>query len=537
MRAQTGREHTERGLSRLLSMLRERWWIVVLTMIVLGALAYAVSLVLPPRYSATAVVVYSADDAQLASQAFSSGDTAEIPRNIANDALILGSQAFAERVEEVMASGLGAAELGRSLSVTADAKLDVIEVTSTRSDPREAAAIANAFATQFVERRQSDIAAALEQAQGLLQERIDSLPEEEASSAYGIALKQRFDDLAVLLSLRVSDYSVLEEAAVPESASFPNTLLNVGIGLLAGLVVGLSALAVLSRRDRRSKSKATLERIMELPVIASTPKVGRKSRGSSAGDNPAIGFREGNEVLLESMRMLRSNLKVLGFGETTRTLLITSATPGEGRSTLAASLAISMTLAGDRVVLVDADLRNPSLHKYLGIPNTHGLTDVFLDRTSSWMDKIQAVDLRSLISPHIELARDPSGKNAPVTKFVCLTSGPPVGNPSEVMESGAIAGVLAELKGITDYVIVDGPPLLTTSDALVLARSVDALVLASGLGRETSEDALQVKQLLEQAELTALGVVVCGAKPGTREAHYYDPHPSEPEEELLFEES
>jgi len=517
-------------------MLRERWWVVILTMLVLGALAYAVSLAVPDRFAATALLAYSADDANLASQALSSTGTADTPHNIANDALRLQTPAFAEQVATVMAGGLTAADLRGSLEVTADPRLDIIEVTSTNSDARQAAAVANAFATEFVEGRQRDTYAALKQAQTLLQERIETLSEEEASSAYGIALKQRLDDLSVLLSLGVSDYSVLEKAAVPASAYFPDRLLGLGIGLLAGLLLGLLALAILSRLGRRIKSKATLERIMELPVIASVPLVGRRSKRSSVDDNPAIGFREGNEPLLESMRMLRSNLKVLGFGETKRTLLVTSATPGEGRSTLAANLAISMALAGDRVVLVDADLRNPSLHTYLGISNIHGLGDVLLDRTSTWMDKIQAVDLRGLIAPDIELARDPLGKDAPVTKFVCLTGGPPINSPSEIMESGAIAGVLAELKGITDYVIVDGPPLLTASEALILARSVDTLILASGLGRETAEDALQVKQLLEQAEMTALGIVVCGAKPGPREARYYD-LPPEQEEDPFFEES
>ncbi|MBN1632261.1 MAG: hypothetical protein JW990_21095, partial [Thermoleophilia bacterium] len=323
MRAQPGREEPESGLRRFLSILRERWWVVILTMIVLGALAYAASLAIPPRYGTTALLAYSADDANLASHALSSTGTAETPHNIANDALRLQTPAFAEQVAKAMTVGRTAAELRGSLEVTADPRLDIIEVTSTGSDARQAAAVANAFATEFVESRQRDTSAALRQAQTLLQERIDALSEEETSSAYGIALKQRLDDLSLLLSMGVSDYSVLENAAVPESAYFPNRLLGLGIGLLAGLSLGLLALAILSRLDRRITSKATLERIMELPVIASVPLVGRRSIRSSAGGNPAIGFREGNEPLLESMRMLRSNLKVLGFGETKRTLLVT----------------------------------------------------------------------------------------------------------------------------------------------------------------------------------------------------------------------
>jgi protein-tyrosine kinase len=212
------------------------------------------------------------------------------------------------------------------------------------------------------------------------------------------------------------------------------------------------------------------------------------------------------------MRSVRSNLKVLGFGESKRSVLITSVGPGEGKSTLAVNLAISMALAGDRVILVDADLHNPMIHQYLGIPNTEGLTDVLVERDVPWSSKMKAVELSHFVSPEIEAARQAAGKEAPVNKFLCLTSGTVTGNPAELLESPALADVLSELQGISDYVIVDSPPMLVAADSLTLARSVDALVLASMLGRDTGEQMLEARQLLSRAEITPLGIVLCGVR-------------------------
>ena len=512
----------------------KRWWVIVLTMVVLGAIAYGVSMVLTPRYSATAQLVYSADQAQLASQALSSTGTAEPPHNISNDALELKTPAFAKRVAQTLGGGFSAAELRESIEVGTDARLDVIEVTATGPDAKATATVANAFATQFVTEREQDTVAALTKAQQLLQERIDALSEEDAASEYGVDLRRRSDDLAVLLSLGVRDYSVLEEATVPESPYFPNSLLNLGIGLLAGLVLGLLAAFMLGRLDRQVGSRRSLQQIVELPVIGSTPFISRASAKPPAGNNPAVGFREGNETLLESMRMVRANLKSLGFGESKRSVLITSAKPAEGRSTLAVNLAISMALAGDRVVLVDADLRDPALHLYLGLPNDRGLSDVLIDRNASWTERIQAVDLRQFVPANMDFASAQVGNVAPVTKFVCLTSGRALADPSGLVGSGAMTEIVAELQGITDYVILDGPPLLSAPEALVLSQGVDALILAGNLSRVKPAEAVQVREFLDGAEVTSLGMVICAArKSQIRQIDYYTPRPVDQDEELI----
>jgi|WetSurMetagenome_2_1015567.scaffolds.fasta_scaffold43505_2 polysaccharide biosynthesis transport protein len=497
------------GIARSTSVIRERWWLVLLSAVIVGAITFGVSVLLTPRYSATAQLSYSQNDAQLASQALSSAGTPRDFHNVSNDALILQTSAFAERVTGVLKGAVGADELRSSVTITSNRDSGLIEVTAAGSDSSLVVDIANTYAEEYVKLRQEESQSALTKAQELLKARIDGMTEPDASSAYGISLKQRYDDLSVLMSLGLKEYKVIQEASPPTSAYFP--YLNLLIGLVAGLILGLIVIRMLNRFDRRVKDQATLEKVMDLPVIATVPQI-MVGKGKSRTGLLPVGFTNGNEGLLESMRMLRSNLKVLGFGESKRSVLITSVGPGEGKSTLAVNLALSMALSGDRVVLVDADLRNPRIHQYLGIPNGEGLAEVLTAGDLSWSSKIKAVDLSQFVAPDLVAARQAGGKEAPVNKFLCLTSGSVTGDPVEMLESEAMADVLSEIQGISDYVIVDSPPMLIASDSLILARSVDALVLASMLGRDTDDEMLEVRQLLSRAEITPLGIVICGAR-------------------------
>ena len=505
-------------LARLLANLRERWWIVLASVIVLGGLAFVISLLLESRYSATAQLEQDRYNTKAISKALEDAGTAGLPEDsIPSDALTLQTSAFAERVSEALGASLSADELRASISTASDSEAPVIYVTATGSEADLVATVANAFAEEFVKYRQEEVQRLLQSALALVQERI-------RDSGSSLELEERSDAIDLLLSSQVADYEVLERATAPASPYWPKPILNLVWGLVAGLVLGLVAAISLGALDRRIKDQATLERVMDLPVLGAMPAPSRpRGATGSLGKNATVGFRKGNELLLESMRMLRSNLKVLGFGDTRRSVLVTSTAPGEGKSTLAVNLALSMALAGDRVILVDADLRNPSIDRYLSIPNTHGLAEALTDRSVGWSERIQAVDLAPFVDQRLITAKRPTDSETTVSKFLCLPSGALPGSPTEVLESPAMGDLLAELQGISDYVILDGPPMLMASDSLVLAQLVDAVILASALGRETVTEAKQVRQLLARAEIQALGLVICGGKPQPHDSYYYRP--------------
>ncbi|MBN1458132.1 MAG: hypothetical protein JXA57_01260, partial [Armatimonadetes bacterium] len=293
------RAQRPRRFARCLAMLRERWWVVVLVTVLGGAIAFGVSQLLEPQYRATAQVVYSARDAQLASQALSASGTAGLVHNVAGDALALQTTAFSERVGRVAGVAMSSDELRAAVSVAADPVTDLIEITATGSDPAEAATIANAFATEFIVMRQEDTQALLTEAEDLVQARIDTMTPAEAGSDYSLALQQQRDTLEMLQSMEITDYEILQEAEPPLTADSPRPFRNLLIGLGSGLLAGLLLALLLGHLDRRIKDPGTLEDVMDLPVLGAMPGAPRKSGRSSAG-HPAVGFRRANDGLLES---------------------------------------------------------------------------------------------------------------------------------------------------------------------------------------------------------------------------------------------
>jgi Mrp family chromosome partitioning ATPase/capsular polysaccharide biosynthesis protein len=516
MSAHTDYGERGHGLARFVGTVRERWWLIFATVVVLGGAAFAVStFLLEPRYSATAQVTYSQRDADAVSKALTDAGTAGLPKTLSSDALILRTSAFTERVSKAMGGSLSPDLLRSSLGVSTVPGVEVIDIKATASQADLAANVANACAEEFVKTRQEELRGLLQSALEFVQGRIASLAPAEQSSGISSALEQQKYALSSLLSSTLADYKMLEKASIPASPYFPRPYFNLVLGLAAGFVLGLVLAILRGSLDRRIKELALLERVMDLPVLGAMPA----APGKQSGKRNGVGYRKGNEPLLEATRMLRSNLKVLGFGDTKRSILITSTAPDEGKSVLAINLTLSMALAGDRVILVDADLRNPSIDRYLDIPNTKGLGDALADGSVGWSETIKAVDLAPFVDPRLMSSRNAAEDESGVSKFLCLTSGTLPTNPTELLESPAMASLLAELQGYSDYVIVDGPPMLATSDSLILAQSLDAVILASTLGRETAAQARQVRQLLARADIQALGLVVCGTRSRDREGY------------------
>ena len=519
----TATEQGERGsaVARFFGALQERWWLILCTVIIAGGIAFGVSLLLESKYATAADIIYSAGDAEEVSKALTDAGRAGLVHNISTDAVEIKTSEFAARAIRALGDSVTVRQLLAAIDASADPEADVIRIQAVSSDPALAADMANACADGFILQRKTSIQNKLQDALDFVQGRIDSLTTAEKDSTRGEQLEGQLYALERLMADDIADYRVLEKAAVPTTPYYPKPFINLLYGVIAGLVFGLFLALILGSLDRRIKDAAALERIMDLPVLGAMPMASRKQSGRPSGKNSAVGFRKGNEAILESMRMLRSNLKVLGFGDTKRSVLITSTAPAEGKSTLAVNLALSMALAGDRVILVDADLRNPAIHKYLNVPNENGLGDALTDNSVSWSERIQAVELAPFVDERLISSRPAGEVEPPVSKFLCLTSGTLPANPTEMLESSVSANLLADLQGISDYVIVDGPPMLMASDSMILAQSVDAVILASTLGKETAAEAKQVRQLLSRAEIQALGLVVCGSRPQIRDNYYY----------------
>ena len=440
-------------------------------------------------------------------KALTDAGTAGLPKTISSDVLVLRTSAFTQQLAETLGGEVDQEEIRASLQTQVIADVGLIEVHATASQADSAADLANAAAEQFIEVRQEETRELLRSALGFVRDRLDSLTPAEQTSDLRIELAQYEFALERLLRSPVADYKILERATPPSSPYTPRPLINMLLGAAAGLVIGILLALLVNSLDRRVRDRSTLERVLDLPTLGAIPT----TRGKRGG-KPVVGFGQNSEALLDSLKALRTNLKVLGFGETKRTVLITSTDEGEERSALAVDLTLTMALSGDRVILVDADLRGPKIHEYLGIPNTQGLGDVLTGAGTEWSELIQPVDLLPYVDKTTTPSAETSDTEPTVSKFLCLTSGTRPDDPAAALGSGVLPNLLAELQGYSDYVIVDGPPATTVSDSLILARSVDAVIVTSTLRGQTVAETRQVRQLLARAEIEPLGVVLCGTR-------------------------
>lgn len=291
-------------------------------------------------------------------------------------------------------------------------------------------------------------------------------------------------------------FKSLDSAVLPTEQSSPNTRLVVALGLLIGLAIGVAYAFLRNVFDRRIRSSERLERETGLPVIGMIPYNKHFTESEriviSQGANDVHHSSSEHDVA-EAMRELRTNLKFMDVDNPPRTIVVTSSLPGEGKSTVAANLAIAIAASGENVVVVDGDLRRPSVARIFGVLPGVGLTDVLIGRA----------ELQDVLQPW--------GENG---RLSVLGAGSVPPNPSELLGSNAMHTVVEELSRQA-IVLIDAPPLIPVTDAAILtARTDGALILA--YARRTTYDAMtHALQNLERVKGRALGVILNGLPRGS----------------------
>jgi len=321
---------------------------------------------------------------------------------------------------------------------------------------------------------------------------------------------------ARLQGTRDSNVVVVDRALVPRGPYRPSLRRNLGLGLLIGLGLGLGVAFFLEYLDRSLKTPDDVERILGLPLLAVIPDVSSGSdgygyarpyygRGRSTHAGPprrvyaegvASPLPHGTRIELlpqtmprlavsEAYRSLRTAL-LLSTAAGLKSVVVSSAIPGEGKTAISANLAIVLAQLGKQVLLVDADLRKPRLHEVFGVPNRVGLVNVL---TGS------ATEANVILQTQVpNLSFTPSGPMPP--------------NASELLSSERMLDFVAKAYQRFDYVVLDSPPALPVTDATVLAAMADGLVLCVGAGMVLREDARACRQRFQLAEIRVLGVAL-----------------------------
>jgi len=200
----------------------------------------------------------------------------------------------------------------------------------------------------------------------------------------------------------------------------------------------------------------------------------------------------------EAYRTLRTNLSFYSLDNQLRTLVVTSAAPEEGKSTTIANLAVTMAQGGKRTVLVDCDLRRPTLHEIFSLPQQPGLTDMMLEE-----------------------AAEPPLQQTEVENLWLLASGPPPPNPADLLGSQKFDDILAKVTGMADIVLFDAPPVVAVTDASVLGARLDGVLLVVSAGKTKREHAERAKIMLEKARVRLVGAVLTNAPKDSVIGGYY----------------
>jgi non-specific protein-tyrosine kinase len=287
---------------------------------------------------------------------------------------------------------------------------------------------------------------------------------------------------------------IAEPAQVPTRPIRPRTSTNTLLAIIVGALAAVGIAFLIEYLDDTVKTPDDVDRVTGLSTLGAIARF-----RDTGGARQLITWLHAQAPETEAYRVLRTNIQFSSVDKPVRTLLVTSASPSEGKSTTAANLAAVMAQTGQKIVLVDTDLRRPVMHKVLGVPNSTGLTTALLDASSFSLDG------------HLHPTQ--------VENLSVLTSGPIPPNPSELLGSHRMGDLIEQLLQYADLVIFDSPPVLAVTDAAVLGRQVDGVLLVTDAGQTREQALIQATQELRKTGANLLGVAL--NRLDTRRGGYY----------------
>lgn len=430
-----------------------RRWQVVLLLGVLGAAgAYAYATSLPSLYRATSSVFVSSPRGETTNELVQGFTFTE--KLVQSYSRLATMPAVLQPVIDSLELDTTPAALASSVTSSTPLNTVIIEVTVVNRSPEQAALIANAITKSLSETGQD-------------------LAQEGPSGAPSVALE------------------TVSTAQPPSRPFSPNTVLIVLTGLLVGLGVGVAYAVLREMLDTRVHDEKDLERVSDAPLLG---KVARKSRRDPAGITMRVMPRSTGA---EAYRRIQANLEFIDVDHRPRTIVVTSAVTRDGKSTTSVNLALALAERSPRVLLIDADLRRPSIAELCGVEPDVGLTTV----------------LRGAISAQEAIV--PGGDSLSVLPAGAL---PP--NPGQLLGSEAMRTLLATLSARYDYIVIDSPPLLSASDALGLAHIADGAIVVARYRSTRRGQLKDTIESLENVNARVLGIVLNQVKDRRSNVYY-----------------
>jgi succinoglycan biosynthesis transport protein ExoP len=512
-------------LREYLTVIRKWLWLIVLSTAIAAIPSFMASRSAPPIYQTTTTIMV--------------GQTIESPNPTSQDIWTAQSlaQTYVQLVKRqpilegaINALGLGMnwRALAGKVSVSLVEGTQLLEIKVLDTDPQRAKAMADEIANQlilqspttperaerekhraFVQQQIADLEAKIEAAQEQVAELEQSLT--TAFSARQIqdtqaqiqALQAQINtwrgNYAALLAFTQSGptnyLTIVEAAAVPTAPISPRTRYNVLLAATVGLILAVGAAFLLEYLDDTIKSPEDISQTLELITLGAIARI-----DGDTYEDKLITSKHPRSVIAEAYRILRTNIQFSAIDKPLKTIVVGSPNPIEGKSVTIANLGVVMAQAGARVVIVDSDLRRPVIHKIFNLPNTEGLTNALLQDRPLADGYLQSTEVENL---------------------QVLTTGPLPPNPSELLSSQKMTDLIENLKEEADVVLLDSPPSLAVTDAVVLASKADGMLLVADAGTTRRDSARQAKEDLMRVGANILGVVLNQLSVRSARSYYY----------------
>lgn len=483
----------EQGLSRYVETVRERLRVVIACFIIGLLVPIAYVIIADPVYEAQANLLITpvpTDNETLISLGVLR-ETNDPQREVDTATQLVTTTQVAEAAAQDLPGDPDPDELLGQVEANPVGQSNIIAITASGGSPEEARDIANAFANAAVDERTDELHTRIEDVLPSLRTRLDSL-DPESAAAQGLAT-----EIAQLETLVVGadpTMSLETPAVAPESPSSPKVMLSIIAGAVLGLLLGVLVAFGLRLLDPRLRREEQLGQIFRLPVLARVPKEAR------VGAKPLPRERL-SAAAIEAYRTLRATLVASRPVTGSRSILVTGPSAGGGKTTTAINLSSALAAAGFSVILIEADVRRPSIGRALDLEPQSGLISVLLEQSS--------LEDALVSSEHY-------GSN--LGMLLADVSGPSI---AELISLPVMRTVIDKAGELADYVIVDSPPLTEVIDALPLAGHVDQVLLVVRLGQSMLRQIKELGELLAGAGVTPAGVAVVGVSRRRRYYYYY----------------
>ncbi len=510
-------------IKQYLALIRRWSWLIVLSVVISGSVAFLVSKNTTSVYRAQARFLINEAPGARGGNEYSQILTAQ--RLAQTYVQIITTNQVMEETIRRLGLPFSPEELKGKISVNAPQETQILIVSVEDTDPQRAADIANMVGEVFTDQnlarenqryaepianwqnRMREIGAEIEELDRQINElRNATSPDEQATLArletqrnearirYTDAFN-KLNDLQVSQIQQSNNVHSIEPAVAPGVPIRPRVMNNT---LLAAVTGGLLALGIIFLIEYLDDTVKTPDQVVEdtgLSTLGAIAQIKAEQPGERL-----IAHNKPRDPISEAYRVLRTNLSFSAIDKELQDVLVTSASPGEGKSTTTANLATVIAQTGKRVIVVDADLRRPMQHKLFSVPNNQGLTTALLDQKTAVAQHIQPTAIRNLS---------------------IMTSGPLPPNPAELLNSQRMTHVMSELRKEADVVLYDTPPVLTVADASILASQVDGCILVVEAGKTRRDAFVQAVQRLQKADANLFGTVMNRLRPG-RSGYYYD---------------